>query len=1197
MKRNLSILLCIAFCLSATAQVDLPSGAATYSLPIYTLSTPSRLSTSVSINYIDGSGLRTSEIGGEVGTGWNLDAGGVITREQRGLPDDQRKSLSYANPTPDNANMTFLEYYTKYFPNGYLFTSFNPFDNMTNEAAYQRMFNQFYYMTYDPYGNIYYPGNRKTPVPEYYAADREQDVFTLDYGKGKTRFIIDKLLQVHVLDDSKVKIQFAIEDMLSQGIRTCISKFVVIDEEGIQYTFAQKELTELLVYNRTGSPNFQNYGFMDLLSNDVYSITPAHATYGNASYQYPVSYGRRLGIYSVSKWHLTKIENPLIPTSDPIIFSYTNYDINLPNVKMIHSTHGSNTGTVIGETLLWDYLKANRLDKISYGTSEIKLNYENSPRADIPDLKPIKEIEIWENGTFAMRYLFNYQYFFASVLKPYNYNFSNNEKFITRLCLQSIKKFSSQGVTEPVAAFDYYTGTTPENSIHFNGPLYDGGYDIVPPMFTLLSDHWGYYNANNSFNYDNLTERPYNYGWIYYPITDALKNPVPGKAKNGILKKVTNGYGGTITYSYEQNTVFSNNQTINVGGVRVSQVVKSDEVNQNNNTITNYKYVKSDGVTSSGWGYETPVYTLTTSERVYSAAQGLTAANYFQQVGSTALSVGLTMPVGPHVFSSVLGNIATAAAGAIVTIVIDLIIASFTPSPPEFTEQLVTSTQNFPLQSVNPLPSSYSRIEIAETSPQAIANGKMVFDFTSETDYPLDVPVLTFPFSKKPRLNESLYGLAKKVATYDNTNFLLKETTNTYQFTDQIEGISADWDVNQKIADKYPSDHMAFINSTTVGSGLTNVVKTIYDQRKRYYQLASTTDKIYSKTSPGVITNKIDYTYSPINNQVKTIRATNSKQQILETRNYYPGDYNGNVIFPMQTLVNYNAINIPVSKETWQINPGGTNKLLSLEVSEMGYLANGDVKMTKKHALETQEPILENVIGVFDPNTLIRNTSFIKPIFQFEYDIKGNQSVVKDLEGDRVTNFLNSKQNNQPLANITNASLSEIAYTSFEDNDVLNPNITWSPYTILPEPSPTGDKCGWLSLGNNTIQITIPVQKESILSFWTTSDDFQINGTTMTPSIKGPTINGWTFYEFNIPQGATSPSITGNCHIDEIRFHPKNSKMMTATYVPGIGKTSECDQNNRITYFEYDGFGRLVRVFDAQRNLIKTYEYHFKTQP
>ena len=53
--------------------------------------------------------------------------------------------------------------------------------------------------------------------------------------------------------------------------------------------------------------------------------------------------------------------------------------------------------------------------------------------------------------------------------------------------------------------------------------------------------------------------------------------------------------------------------------------------------------------------------------------------------------------------------------------------------------------------------------------------------------------------------------------------------------------------------------------------------------------------------------------------------------------------------------------------------------------------------------------------------------------------------------------------------------------------------------------------------------------------------------------------------------------------------------MVTAyTYKPFVGVSSIKDPSGRTTYYEYDANGRLIAVKDDQRNLIESYDYHYK---
>jgi YD repeat-containing protein len=55
-----------------------------------------------------------------------------------------------------------------------------------------------------------------------------------------------------------------------------------------------------------------------------------------------------------------------------------------------------------------------------------------------------------------------------------------------------------------------------------------------------------------------------------------------------------------------------------------------------------------------------------------------------------------------------------------------------------------------------------------------------------------------------------------------------------------------------------------------------------------------------------------------------------------------------------------------------------------------------------------------------------------------------------------------------------------------------------------------------------------------------------------------------------------------------------NVMVSTYTYKPLIGMTSQTDPNGKTTYYEYDGFGRLIYIKDQDYNVIQEYIYHYK---
>jgi YD repeat-containing protein len=208
----------------------------------------------------------------------------------------------------------------------------------------------------------------------------------------------------------------------------------------------------------------------------------------------------------------------------------------------------------------------------------------------------------------------------------------------------------------------------------------------------------------------------------------------------------------------------------------------------------------------------------------------------------------------------------------------------------------------------------------------------------------------------------------------------------------------------------------------------------------------------------------------------------------------------------------------------------------------------------------------------------------------------GNPQQVLGHDGIPIS-YLWNYNNVQPVAKITNATTSQVAYTSFEGNGTGN----WT-YTGVPTADATAVTGGYsYNLGQASASISLSGLSATttyVVSYWSkTGNSNWVNGVGATTRGKSVTINGgaWTYFE-HVMTGVTSVTVTGAGNIDELRLYPQNSQMMTYTYSPLVGMTSSCDVDNRVTYYTYDALGRLRYIRDQNGNMIKTYQYHYQGQ-
>jgi YD repeat-containing protein len=186
-------------------------------------------------------------------------------------------------------------------------------------------------------------------------------------------------------------------------------------------------------------------------------------------------------------------------------------------------------------------------------------------------------------------------------------------------------------------------------------------------------------------------------------------------------------------------------------------------------------------------------------------------------------------------------------------------------------------------------------------------------------------------------------------------------------------------------------------------------------------------------------------------------------------------------------------------------------------------------------------------------------------------------------------------KNSEPVAKAVNATVGQTAYTSFESNGTGNWIVPGAP------DASHGGFTGNLAYNLNSGPVScsgLASGTAYVVSYWTTATiPNTIAGTTSTLQGKTININGtnWTYFEHKVT-GVTSVSVPGTSYIDELRLYPSTAQMTTYTYNLLEGMSTECDVDNRVTYYYYDALGRMRYIKDQDGNIIKTIEYHYMNQ-
>ena len=1224
LKRNLAYLcLFFSFFNGAVGQVSLQTGGANFSLPMFNWQDDkSRLVTSIGLTYNSGNGLRVNDVASNVGQGWNMLAGGVITRMQVGQPDDQ-----YPSGT-DN------EYDVTRYPAGYLYATQDP------KLGCPKALTKY---------PIFGDENRLYSQHNLLAEDKELDYFSFQFNGRAGMFVLDKPRTASAsgdrygvsLGDNRIEITFH-EDVsqLFQNIRTTISSFTIKDVDGLIYRFSKLGLARVLRRSYCNAYQIEEEKQPDFHDLNVYH----EKDFDNGVVTRP---------NIVSSWHLTEIEDPF--THRKVQFNYVDryinsyagadfsYNASLRRYAIVSYKYSISTSPVISS--------------IAYPDGhQVLFNY-GADRADLMGDKVLASVDIKYQSRYISKYQLNTTYFLKN---RYGTPVEEYQRKQARLCLKSVKKIGIDLKDDsPPYIFDYYLGSSAAD-------------DYVPAPFSYRKDVWGYYNGNNSVdNEGNVIPGDLEVAQLSMaqvlglcfinnsvPNNGLYLNPKQNYAKNGLLKQIIYPTGGTLSYKYEQNsgTLPGNSSPSMVGGVSVSQTSATDGGYSNgcsNPIVTNYNYVLDQpGRPSSLWALEMPInHTINMASHYAPEYKGwrypfpggwslfgecfyhfmypgiltrqqaisLTGFQQFMQTAAPYLGILSIISTIVDVVTVVGGSTGW---GAIVAIVVD-ILAGVVTIAITCTKDYSKDTPfrvyyNYDLNAISPLPTQFKRIEVVEGDGNI---GKTVHEFTNSDDYaiwfpggpydlsnPVEDPQMQI-FPARQRFAAWAYGLPRFTTVYDKDGKKIKQTENQYDIfgyaveapgKNYIGTVTADLmsckcqvanSSSQRSTDwndptKYNQDYISFPDADlkvfkyAMYTGRAEL-KTTFE---RTFKADDPTKFLQTQTS---YTYNIFKNYAPYNYEVSLITTTQSNGDINRKYIKYNIDYTGG---PLDILTSNNIFNLPVStRMTVQKSGSYDENELSEKATEYLQLAGGDIKpyrtIEKRYSSPYFNSAHSSAIYYQGPGSDISTFNVTNTL---SYDNAGNLLGINDEGGRSVANIYDYNDK-YIVASVVNAqpATDQIGYTSFETSGLGN----WTLANIAvydATKSITGTRS--LNLNGNTLTHALNTSTEYLLSFWATGT-VSVSGSGVLVK-SAPTIKGMTYYEYMLTAGASVVSLSGASIIDELRIYPKNARMKTTAYDPLFGKTAECDENNRIVYYEYDKLGRIQFVKDDAGNIVKMYEYN-----
>ena len=413
-------------------------------------------------------------------------------------------------------------------------------------------------------------------------------------------------------------------------------------------------------------------------------------------------------------------------------------------------------------------------------------------------------------------------------------------------------------------------------------------------------------------------------------------------------------------------------------------------------------------------------------------------------------------------------------------------------------------------------------------------------------------------------------GLVSSELTFDASGNKIKGSFHTYEFLPitQLTFFKAIKSVFHYGAATCP-DPEGFCDYLILNEGLTTrQVNKLSTREVTYMKNGSLYDSLYTLTN---------YMYqTPRNTQPTLITTTDSKgitrkttrRTVLEFADIYSYLKDQNLSSSvMDSVVAFDAL-----KSMRQ------NNMVSQVVQEKNESGSSLLGVSTTNYRKWSSPVFIAPMNIMAQSG--NNAAEIR-VFFTRYDKNGNL-LEQHKAADVKHVYLYDYNKSYPIAEVTNADTASIAYTSFEaestgkwvvNTSSRNTNNFYTGFKSLP-----------MSTSVTLVRNGLSTGKNYIVSFWAKSGStVRINGAT---PVAKDTRNGWTYYELTLTPDvstAANPKITlsnisATAYVDEVRLYPEGAQMATYTYLPLIGIKSATDAASTTVFYEYDGLQRLVTI-------------------
>jgi YD repeat-containing protein len=508
----------------------------------------------------------------------------------------------------------------------------------------------------------------------------------------------------------------------------------------------------------------------------------------------------------------------------------------------------------------------------------------------------------------------------------------------------------------------------------------------------------------------------------------------------------------------------------------------------------------------------------------------------------------------------------------------------------------------------------YSWVSVVDSSSTGQYTGRTVSEYQAKADlasyWHPPIPAVSNAWQRDQLRSRRLYSRDLTGATSAQETLVSKQE-NDYAVLASVAvrgfSVGPDVSVSSTVDNLGRLENLTGSRSYTwLNTNQTSGWLALQQSRQYQYRLGDTTAYSLATTT---------YQYgNPVHQQPTLVETTLSNGQRQQVRSRYVADLDtagltasaSPTARAVRELLRTHAVAELVEQTTTRTTPTDTLVIAS-SLTHSRVAAPGVVMIDRQLRFQAVRPLS---LHQFQPTHLVggqmQTDSHYETDVVFDRYNAQRQLIQAHLPSGQPLTYLWDTQAGQPLAKVTNATVEQVAVTSFEPKA----SGRWTYHTQSGTGPQALAKAGRTGRWAYRLDSRWPIRRDSVpageyeLVCWYQGAQAPVlrGGAGTSLSVLSPTgvaIGGWQAARARLRLPTISevqlslPSGSASVLVDDLSLYPVGAQLTSFTYDALRGMTSQTGSDGRTIFYEYDGLGRLVRTRDEQGRILSQQQYHY----